>query len=83
MEKNYPEISVSEFKATCLKVLDTICKTGDSLLITKRGEPLALVTPPPQKKKKKSWLGMCEGQGVITGDIMSPALDPDDWGGLS
>ncbi len=52
-------------------------------MITKRGEPLALVTPPPPKKKKKSWLGMCEGQGSITGDIISPALDLEEWEVLS
>ena len=39
-------LAISEFKATCLKVLDQVRKTGKPVLVTKRGEPLALVVPP-------------------------------------
>ncbi len=83
MEKQHLEISISEFKATCLKVLDNVNKSGDSILVTKRGAPLALVTPPPPPKKKKSWLGMYKDQIKIHGDIISPAVDESEWEALS
>ena len=83
MEKQYSEISISEFKATCLKVLDNINKSGDSIVITRRGEPIALVTPPPLSQKKKSWLGKYRSEGKILGDIVSPAADLNDWEVLS
>ncbi len=79
MEKEYSEISISEFKATCLEVLDNVCKSGNPILVTKRGEPIALVTPPPFSQKKKSWLGMYKGQIKILSDIVSPAVDENEW----
>jgi PHD/YefM family antitoxin component YafN of YafNO toxin-antitoxin module len=36
-------ISISEFKATCLKIIDQVKNTGKSVIITKRREPYALV----------------------------------------
>jgi len=50
-------ISISEFKATCLKVIDQVKNTGMSIIVTKRGEPYALVTKPPARKKSESWIG--------------------------
>ncbi len=79
MEKQYSEISISEFKATCLRVLDNVSKSGNSILVTKRGEPIALVTPPPLPKKSKSWLGMYKDKIKIHDDIVSPAIDESEW----
>lgn len=45
-------ISISEFKATCLKVIDQVKKTGIPIIVTKRGKPYALVTPPAPHKKR-------------------------------
>ena len=41
-------VSISEFKAKCLALVDMVKKTGQPLLITKRGEPIAQVVPPPE-----------------------------------
>jgi len=73
------EIAVSKFKATCLSLLDRIARTGQSILITKKGKPLAQVLPPPVPERKKSWLGSRGGSGKIVGDTVSPAVDADDW----
>jgi len=72
-------ISVSEFKATCLKVIDQVKKTGISIVITKRGKPYALVTKPPVPEKKESWLGKFKNDGVIVGDILGPVIDEKEW----
>ena len=70
------ELSISEFKATCLKVIERVRSSGRSLLITKNGEPAALVTPPPKRKAGDERLfGKMRDQGKITGDIVSPIED--------
>lgn len=79
MEKELDAIAISEFKATCLKVLDQVRMTGESILVTKRGEPVALVSPPPPPEKPQSWLGMFKDEGKIIGDIVSPISNEDDW----
>jgi prevent-host-death family protein len=72
-------ITISQFKATCLAVLDKVKRTGQPVLVTRRGEPIALIDPPPLPKKKASWLGSFASRGKITGDILSPVLRESDW----
>lgn len=75
-------LAISEFKATCLKVLDQVKKTGKSVLVTRRGEPLALVVPPPPPEPEPGWMGTFAGSARIAGDVVSPASDEDDWEAL-
>lgn len=79
MENNATKISISEFKATCLKVLDQVKKTGKKVVVTRRGKPIALVSPPPPPDKIDSWVGKFKDQGTITGDIVSPVVDELEW----
>jgi len=83
MEKEQESIAISEFKATCLKVLEKVNKTGNAVLITKRGDPIAVVTPPPLPPKKESWIGMYQDQGKIVANIIDPVIDDVDWEVLS
>lgn len=71
-------VAISEFKATCLKLLERIKNTGQAVLITKKGEPIALVTPPPPPTKPKSGFGVMQGTVQIKGDIIEP-LPLEDW----
>ena len=75
MEKTIP---ISKFKATCLRLLDNVKKTGNSILVTRKGEPIALVIPPPPPKTH-TWLGCMKGKIKITGDIISPVVDEKEW----
>jgi prevent-host-death family protein len=79
MVENINKIAISEFKATCLKVLDQVKKTGNPIYITKRGELIAMVSPPPPKAESASWLGAFKGDGRIVGDVISPVVDEDEW----
>lgn len=72
-------VSVSEFKATCLELFEKVRRTGQPILVTKRGEPIAQVGPPPPKKATKNWLGWARGTVRITGDIVGPIMDEEDW----
>ena len=73
------KVPISKFKATCLHLLDMVKKTGQPLLVTRKNEPIALVTPPPPPPKPKAWLGCLKDTVRITGDIVSPASDEKDW----
>jgi prevent-host-death family protein len=72
-------ITISKFKATCLRLLDNVNKTGKSILVTRKGEPIALVTPPPPPPKTDRWFGCMKDRIKIKGDIVSPVLNEKDW----
>jgi prevent-host-death family protein len=38
-------IPASQFKAKCLALLDEVAATGESIVVTKRGKPVAQVVP--------------------------------------
>ena len=75
-------ISVSEFKARCLKLFGEVKSTGRSLLITKNGEPIAVVSPPPPHVVDQSAYGAMADQTRVVGDIVAP-FAADDWEALS
>jgi prevent-host-death family protein len=39
------QISAVKFKATCLKLIDQVAESGESITITKRGKVLARLVP--------------------------------------
>ena len=39
------EVSASEFKAKCLGLLDEVSEKGETIVVTKRGRPVARVLP--------------------------------------
>jgi prevent-host-death family protein len=71
-------IAISEFKATCLAVLERVRRTGQPVLVTRRGEPVAEIVPPSPAARGTSWLGSARGTGEIVGDIVAPAADPEE-----
>ena len=72
-------VAVSEFKARCLRLLEDVRRSGKPVLITKRGKPLAQVTPPPVARRRGSWLGALAGTARFVGDPFAPAAPPEDW----
>lgn len=40
------KITATQFKARCLRLLDEVAATGETLIITKHGRPVARVEPP-------------------------------------
>lgn len=63
-------IKASEFKAKCLQLMDEVAETGKEIIITKRGNPVAKLTP-YQQPRKAPW-GADKGRIHILGDIISP-----------
>jgi len=76
------EVTISKFKASCLALLAKVKRTGQPLLVTRRGELIAQIVPPPPPKRPQSWLGSLSTTGKITGDIVSPAVPESEWDAL-
>ena len=72
-------VTISEFKATCLGLLKKVRQTSEPIVVTLRGEPVAMVVPPPEPKHDESWIGSLKASGRIVGDIVSPASEESDW----
>ena len=64
-------IQASEFMAKCLALMDKVAATGEGILITKNGKPVAELRP-PASPRPKSPIGLHKGMIEISGDIVSP-----------
>ena len=67
-------IGAAEFKAHCLRILDEVDRSRESVTITKRGRPVAEVWPVAKKEGKLTFGCMRE---TVLGfeDPFSPAYD--------
>lgn len=72
------EISVSEFKAKCLALLELVSTTKTPLRVLKRGKPLADVVPAAPDAPRGRWMGSMAHCTRILGDIVSPVIDIED-----
>ena len=61
-------LTATEFKAKCLKILDNLDSGG--IIVTKRGQPVAKVTPIAKVDNKKLF-GCMKGKITIKGNIFS------------
>lgn len=83
MTRTIETMSISEFKATCLAVLERVRKSGRPLLITRRGQPVAEITPPSACAAGEEWIGAMRGSARITGDLVTPVVSTDEWEALN
>ncbi len=71
-------VSISEFKAKCLGLIEQVDKTRQPLRITRHGRPVAEVIPAGPERKRK-FVGDMIGTAKIVGDIVSPVIDLDEF----
>jgi len=64
-------MAISEFKTHALKVLNEVAKSQETILITKRGKPLAQVVP-HRKSEMKPTSGKLADAFVFEKDIITP-----------
>ena len=62
-------IAVDEFEARCLELLDEVAETGEPLVITRRGQPIARLVPVADGSLP---FGALAGSVVAEDDIVSP-----------
>lgn len=63
-------VSVTEFKAKCIGLLNQVAEEGGTVTVTKRGRPLATVARAKQKPFRSSE-GILAGKVKIVGDIVN------------
>ncbi len=64
-------MAISEFKAHALKVLNDVAKSQETIVITKRGKPLAQVVP-HRKSEMQPTPGKLADSFVFEKDVITP-----------
>jgi prevent-host-death family protein len=70
-------IPAGQFKSKCLAIMDRVQKTGESVLITKHGKPVAKLSP--AAASPEDVFGYMAGKVKIVGDIVGPITPLEDW----
>jgi prevent-host-death family protein len=63
-------IKASEFKAKCLQIMNEVAETGEVIVITKNGVPVAQMGP--AVSRPHTLAGAHKGKVLVTGDIVGP-----------
>ena len=71
------ECPVTHFKNHALRILASIAETGDEMIITRHGKPLAHIGP--VRSHEKLQLGRLRNTMRINGDIVGPVCDESEW----
>jgi len=71
-------MAAGAFKVHCLAVMDEVQAKRETVVITKRGKPVAKLVP--ADKDVDEIYDFLRGKVTVTGDIVSPAIE--DWGEL-
>jgi prevent-host-death family protein len=78
---NVKKMAAGAFKTNCLAVMDEVQTKRVTVLITKRGKPVAKLVPVPAGAD--DIYNFFVGKGSVTGDVVSPALSLEEWGDLA
>ena len=65
-------IAAAVFKARCLALLDEVGETRETLVVTKRGRPVARVVPSDEPLRRS-----LRGSVKVRGDLLAPL--PGAW----
>jgi prevent-host-death family protein len=69
-------MKAGEFKAKCLELMDQVAASGDSIVITKRGKPVAKLGPVVERPETLA--GFFKDKIKHIGDVVTPVAV--DWG---
>jgi antitoxin (DNA-binding transcriptional repressor) of toxin-antitoxin stability system len=75
------KMAAGSFKVHCLAVMDEVQSKRESVVITKRGKPVAKLVP--VDNEIDDIYGFLAGRGTVVGDVVSPAMSRKEWGNLS
>jgi prevent-host-death family protein len=74
------KMAAGSFKIHCLAVMDEVQAKRETVVITKRGKPVAKLIP--ADNDSDDIYDFLAGKGSITGDVVSPAIGRKEWGEL-
>ncbi len=76
------EIQLAHFQKDIRNIINAVIHSHRPVLISDKGKFLVKIVP-LSSSEQASWLGCMRGTGKITGDIIAPAEESDDWEALS
>ena len=71
-------MGAAEFRNGCLQVLDQLAQDGEPVTITKRGRPVAVLTPIAAAPVRPLF-GALKGSVSRYDDPFLPVTEPHDW----
>jgi prevent-host-death family protein len=71
------QIAAGKFKAQCLAIMDQVLQSGEPVLITKHGKPVAKLVP--AKNRGDDIFDYMAGKAKAVGDIVGPVTPLEDW----
>jgi antitoxin (DNA-binding transcriptional repressor) of toxin-antitoxin stability system len=74
------KMAAGSFKTNCLAVMDDVQAKHETGVITKHGKPVAKLMP--VNIEKDEIYNFLAGKGTDTGDVVSAAALPEEWGEL-
>ena len=74
-------ISAGDFKTHCLRIMEEVRRRRETVLVTKRGIPVAKVVP--AEESQRDVFGCMVGTAEITGDIEATVVLTRAWKAIS
>lgn len=74
------KIAAGSFKTICLALMDEVQAKHETVVITKHGKPVAKLVP--VNNDTDEIYNFLAGKGGVEGDVVSPAVPPEEWGEL-
>lgn len=75
------QVPATAFKAECLRLIDEMRDDGETVIVTKHGKPVAMVSPLRQDEAG-GIIGALKGTVLRYDDPFAPALEDGAWDAL-
>ncbi|MBI3204123.1 MAG: type II toxin-antitoxin system Phd/YefM family antitoxin [Myxococcales bacterium] len=73
-----PTLGATAFKASCLRVLERVRRTGEAVTITRRGKPIARLVAASDEHDRPPQMTL-QGTVEVLSDIVGPVTPPSAW----
>jgi prevent-host-death family protein len=71
-------IGAAEFRNSCLQLLEQLAQDREPVTITKRGQPIAVLSP-VETAPRKPLFGAMAGTVLHYSEPFGPAVEPEAW----
>ena len=75
---NARSIAISEFRQKCLSLLPEVAETGGEIIVTRRGKPLAVISPIPAEEPGSIY-GACSEGVIVYPEPTKPYFSDEQW----
>ena len=79
-ETRMKKVAAGSFKTNCLAIMDEVHAKHETVVITKHGKPVAKLVP--VNTEADEIYNFLVGKGTVVGDVVTPAISPEEWGDL-